>query len=147
MSDAGPTIETIEEASGGGHFAITGDDADRVPYLLGLALGVARQHRTERDTWRERVDEMDDRIKDLIDENAADRLAAHTELTVTEAERDRLRAVVEAARKTVGGSIQAIEAVRTEEMGRDAILRNVLAALTKTYEQLNGSGIIGGEET
>ena len=59
------------------------------------------------------------------------------------AERDRLRAVVDAARKTVGGSIQAIEAARAEEMGRDVILRNVSAALTTTYEQLDVSGDTG----
>jgi hypothetical protein len=62
-----------------------------------------------------------------------------------EAERDRLRAVVEAACRTVGGSIQAIEAARTEDMGRDVILRNVSAALSKAYDQLDVSPTIGGQ--
>lgn len=52
MSDDEPTIETIEASIGDAHFAITGDDVERVVHLLGQAVGIARRHRAERDKAR-----------------------------------------------------------------------------------------------
>lgn len=118
------------------------DGGAREPSPPDRAVPAVEALEADRDRWEThaiRVAEERDRLIERLNEFAK-ACPAHV------AECDRLRAVVEAVRKTVGGSIQAIDAARAEEMGRDVILRNVSVALKKAHEQLGVSGTMGGPE-
>jgi hypothetical protein len=106
-----PTIEDVEREVGSA-LAIAGGDADRALYLLGLAAGIARRHRAERDRLREALEGMKDFVSG----------GTHREVV---AERDRLRAVVDAADKLLGEG-------RTSWSPEHERLADALAALDET---------------
>jgi hypothetical protein len=67
------------------------------------------------------IRELDRKYRDAIDENAADRLAAHTELTAVAAERDRLRTAAERSREQLQAEVLAhAETARERDRLRDA---------------------------
>lgn len=101
----------------------------------------------ERDRLQARTEEYEQRVRDLVDESTAERLAAHTELTAVEAERDRLRAVVDAAVEAVAAHRAWIAKARTSgvttvdaESHRRAA---ALATLGTMVDQLDGSEVMG----
>ena len=141
MSDQ-PTIETLEDEIGDAVFAIKGDDAKRVVYLLGLALGIARRYRDERDGWRAE----NDRHRSLYIAATKDSGDLWVQLNKMEAERGQLRAVVDAARAWRATRAMAnLQRIADDPEGAFDEAEAAVDALLRALDQLDVSPTMGGD--